>query len=354
MVFRKILFFLLMMMTGGSLSAQENLGLKDVYKDYFKVGCAINMGNFYHPEDLELILREYNSITAENDHKTGMVHPREGVWNWQGADVIANFCRENHLPLRLHNLCWHAQFADWMMYDEQGNPVPDEVFYARLRDHIFTIVDRYRDIIYAIDVVNEAMADGGPDVQPYRPSKLYERFGDEFIAKAFQFAAEAAGPDVLLIYNDYNAADRFKSQRIFNMVKKMKEEYGVRVDGIGMQGHYNIYGPSAAEVDSAITMYRRIVDHIQFTELDVRVNMEMGGQLQFSQKGEEITDEVKARHSEQYRALFEVFRKHRDVIDCVTFWNVSDRDSWLTSSNYPLLFDKALQRKDAYRAITSF
>ena len=351
----------------GRPAPEDPTGLKDAYKDYFKVGVAINMRNLRNEEEMKLVKKEYNSITAENDHKVGQINPKEGVWNWGPADSIADFCRENKIPMRLHNLCWHSQFADWMMYDKTGkNFVKKEVFYKRLREYIHTVVNRYKDVIYAIDVVNEAMADGdgrprwaGPGrgmetPSPYRQSNLYKLCGDEFIAKAFEYAAEAAGPDVELYYNDYNAADPAKRDRIYDMVKKMKEEYGVRVDGIGMQGHYNVYGPSAEDIDAAITKYATIVDHIQFTEVDIRANEEMGGQLQFSRQGMEIKPFVKTMHTAAYKSLFKVLRKHKDVINAVTFWNVSDKDSWVGTANYPLLFDKDLKKKEAYGAIKNF
>ena len=337
---------------------EDNRTLKEAYKDYFTIGVAVNFRNMQNEAERELVKREYNSVTAENAMKVGSLHPSEGVWNWKEADSIANFCRVNKIPLRGHNLCWHAQFADWMMYDKKGNFVKKEVFYERLRDHIHTVVNRYKDIIYCWDVVNEAISDGGrpgrPGEQPnpYRQSKLYELCGDEFIAKAFQFAREA-DPKALLFYNDYNAADPGKCDRIYNMVKKMQDA-GVPIDGIGMQGHYNIYGPSMEDVDKAITRYSELVKHIHITELDIRANEEMGGQLRFSREGVEIKPYVRTLHTNQYNQLFKVLRRHKDVIDNVTFWNVSDRDSWVGVNNYPLLFDKDLKRKQAYYAVRDF
>jgi GH35 family endo-1,4-beta-xylanase len=134
--------------------------------------------------------------------------------------------------------------------------------------------------VYCWDVVNEAMTDDPNAEDPYRQSAMYKLCGDEFIAKAFQFAHEA-DPNALLLYNDYNECDPVKSKRIFNMVKKMKDA-GVPIDGIGMQGHYNIYGPTEQDVDNALKLYKQIVKHIHVTELDIRVNAEMGGQLRFS------------------------------------------------------------------------
>ena len=216
------------------------IGLKDAYKDYFTIGVAVNKRNIQDPDQIALIKKNFNSITAENDMKVGLMQPKEGVWNFGAADSIANFCRQNGIKLRGHNLCWHSQFADWMFKDKKGKPVKKEVFYERLRKHIHTVVNRYKDIIYAWDVVNEAMADDGPQMfwpkaSPYRQSQLFKLCGDEFIAKAFEFAREA-DPDVLLFYNDYSCVDPGKRERIYNMVKKMLDA-GVPIDGIGMQGH---------------------------------------------------------------------------------------------------------------------
>ena len=287
------------------------------------------------------------------------VHPKEDVWNWGKADSIADFCRKNNIKMRGHCLVWHNQFSDWMFTDKKGKEVTKEVFYERLKQHIFTVVNRYKDVVYCWDVVNEAMADDArrtpwnPNPSPYRKSKLYDLCGDEFIAKAFQFAHEA-DPNAQLFYNDYNAADPGKRDRIFDMVKKMKDA-GVPIDGIGMQGHYNIYGPSMEDVEAAIEKYSTIVKHIHFTELDVRANEEMGGQLQFS-RGEDIVIKpyIRTLHENMYHNLFRVFRKHKDIIDVVTFWNVSDRDSWVGTNNYPLLFDKDGNEKNSYKIVRDF
>lgn len=327
-------------------------GLKDAYKDYFKVGVALNVRNFSEAEQ-RVVLANFNSVTCENAMKPGELHPAEDVWRWERADSIANWCRRNHIPMRGHCLVWHNQFANWMLLDKEGRPVAKEVFYERLRRHIHTVMNRYKDVVYCWDVVNEAIADHpGPAGVPYRDSQLYKLCGDEFIAKAFEFAREA-DPKAQLFYNDYNAADKGKCQRICNMVQKMKDA-GVPIDGIGMQGHYNIYGPTMGEVSAAIEKYASIVGHIQITELDIRVNKEMGGQLQFSRQGVEIKSHIRTLHTRQYDQLFKTLRRHRDVIDVVTFWNLSDRDSWLGTSNYPLLFDKELKPKKAYYMVRDF
>ncbi len=320
-------------------------GLKDAYKDYFMIGVAVNQRNVTNAQQQALVRQEFNSMTAENDMKPEPTEPQEGQFNFENADRIANFARQNGIKLRGHCLMWHSQIGRWM-YD---GVTDKEVFYKRMKNHIQTIVSRYKDIIYCWDVVNEAISDDPNAQDPYRQSPMYKLCGDEFIAKAFQYAREA-DPKALLFYNDYSTVDPHKRDRIYNMVKKMKDA-GVPIDGIGMQGHYNIYFPTEELLDEAISKFKQVVKHIHVTELDIRVNEEMGGQLQFSREGVTVTDSVKQHLADQYARVFRVFRKHKDVIDCVTFWNLGDRDSWLGQNNYPLPFDTEYKPKLAYEYI---
>ena len=369
---KKLFLALMVLTTMGStamwaqwrqVDPRANVGLKDAYKDYFTIGVAVNQRNVSDEAQIALIKKEFNSVTAENDWKPGEIHPQEGVWNFERADKIANFCRQNGIKMRGHCLCWHSQFADWMFTDKKGKPVKKEVFYERLREHIHTVVNRYKDVVYAWDVVNEAMADdgGGPrwgrrpgeEPSPYRQSRHFQLCGDEFIAKAFQFAREA-DPNALLFYNDYSCVDEGKRERIYNMVKKMKDA-GVPIDGIGMQGHYNIYFPSEEQLEKAIVRFKEIVKHINITELDLRMNNESGGQLMFSRgEARPMPGYMGTLQTDQYARLFKVFRKHADVIDNVTFWNLGDKDSWLGVNNHPLPFDENYRPKACYRAIRDF
>ena len=369
---KKLLLGLILATVGGTsvfaqwrqVDPRENVGLKDAYKDYFTIGVALNQRNVSDDAQKALVLKQFNSVTAENDWKPGEIHPKEGVWNFEKADKIADFCRQNGIKMRGHCLCWHSQFADWMFTDKKGKPVKKEVFYERLRDHIHTIVKRYKDVVYAWDVVNEAMADDnqfgprfpfgrGQEPSPYRQSRHFQLCGDEFIAKAFQFAREA-DPDVLLFYNDYSCVDNGKRERIYNMVKKMKDA-GVPIDGIGMQGHYNIYFPEEDQLEKAIVRFKEIVKHIHITELDLRMNNESGGQLMFSRgEAKPMPEYMGTLQTDQYARLFKMFRKHADVIDNVTFWNLGDKDSWLGVNNHPLPFDENYRPKACFRAIRDF
>ncbi len=330
-------------------------GLKDAYKDYFLIGVAVNPRNISDPAQIELIKSQFNSITSENMMKPASLQPKEGVFTWEEADKVADFCRKNGIKLRGHCLMWHNQMANWMFYDKEGNLVSKEVLYERMRTHIHAVMKRYADVVYCWDVVNEAINDGGRFVrQPLRESLFYKVCGsDEFIRKAFEFAREA-DPKALLFYNDYNECDPAKRDRIYTMIKEMKEA-GVPIDGIGMQGHYNVYGPSEADIEAAVAKYAEIVDHIHVTELDVRVNEEMGGQLRFSRnEGVKVSNDQKLLQEARYAALFRVLRKHADKVDCVTFWNLSDRDSWLGANNYPQIFDTEYKPKNVYKVLRDF
>ncbi len=364
---RKLFLLTVLLVSSTSIFAQwgrpvdyaAGPGLKDAYKDYFTIGVAVNQTNVTDPAQIEIIKKQFNSVTAENDWKPGEIHPKEGVWNFEKADKIANFCRENGIKMRGHCLCWHSQFADWMFTDKKGKPVKKEVFYERLRDHIHTVVNRYKDVVYAWDVVNEAIADDnmmfrpGATPSPYRQSKHFQLCGDEFIAKAFEFAREA-DPTGVLIYNDYSTVDPGKRERIYTMVKKMKDA-GVPIDGIGMQGHYNIYSPDEEALDKAISRFSEIVNIIHITELDLRTNTESGGQLMFSRgEAKPQAPYIATIQEDQYNRIFKVFRKHKDVIKNVTFWNLSDKDSWLGVNNHPLPFDENFKAKRSLAVIRDF
>ena len=390
-------------------------GLKDAYKNYFKIGVAVTGRNVTDSLQSALILKEFNSITAENCMKPGELHPAPGVWNLEQADAIADFCRQNGIKMRGHCLVWHSQFSTWMFnkYDENGNQVVErdengdtiwieqparrgfggfggfpqmqgqrpqgqpgqaqapqmikvpkyvkatkEEFYDSLRAHINFVVNRYKDVVYCWDVVNEAMSDANnmeaTYEQSFRQSQAYQLCGDEFIKNAFIWAHEA-DPEAGLFYNDYSAWTPSKRTYIYNMVKKLQAE-GAPITGIGMQGHYNIFdNPTIEDFEKAIQMYLELVEDIQITEFDVRINQEAGGQLQFSRgEGQVLTDSIAKMQQDKYDQLFQVLRKYKKNISCVTFWNLSDRDSWLGANNFPLLFDGDYQRKPVYYTVRDF
>lgn len=186
-------------METSSLASEK--GLKDYYADYFPIGVAVSPRSL-EGESAELIRAEFNSLTAENVMKMGVIHPEMDRFNWGPADAIANFAKENNLKLRGHNLVWHQQAGPWIFTTEDGKTVGKEELYQRMKAHIDSVVGRYKGTIYAWDVVNEAISDK-PD-EFLRKSEWLDIAGEEFIMKAFEYAHEA-DPDAKLYYNDYNA-----------------------------------------------------------------------------------------------------------------------------------------------------
>jgi len=333
-------------------------GLKDYYKDYFPIGTAVNPRMMEPGDDADLILSHFNSITAENAMKMGPIHPEENRYNWAPADKIADFAVKHGLKLRGHALCWHNQTPKWFFVDASGKEVSKEVLLARLRQHILDVAGRYKGKIYAWDVVNEAVPDGS-GTELYRNSKFYEIIGESYIEKAFEYAHEA-DPDALLFYNDYNTENASKRERIYQLVKKLKEK-GVPIHGVGLQGHWSLYEPTAEELETSITRFADLGLQVQITELDVSVYpKEHERRERRPDDVSQYTPEMEKRQADHYQMLFEIFRKHKGKITSVTFWNLSDKSSWLDNfpvagrKDYPLLFDQKNQPKKAYNAVVNF
>ncbi|WP_240534872.1 endo-1,4-beta-xylanase [Pedobacter aquae] len=319
------------------------------------MGVAVRPQDF-KGEEAKLILSQFNSITAENVMKMGPIHPIENKFYWKDADEIVDFAQKNKLKVRGHALCWHAQTPRWLYVDQEGKTVSKDVLLKRLENHIDSVVTRYKGKIYAYDVVNEAIDDGQ---NTYRKSKLYEIAGEDFIAKSFEYAHKA-DPKAVLFYNDYNTEIPAKREKIYTMLKSLLAK-GVPIHGVGLQAHWSINSPTREELEKSIEMFSSLGLQIQFTELDVSVYAgRQGGQLSNgSRKIEEavFTPEMEQQQLEKYQMIFEVFRKYKKNITGVTFWNLSDKYSWLDGrgrKNYPLLFDKELKPKKAYNAVINF
>lgn len=340
--------------TPEQLMAQKTL--KEAYKDYFPVGVAVAPRNLTGPE-AELITQQFASITPENTMKMGPIHPAPDRFHWQDADAIVAFAQKNGMKVRGHTLCWHNQTPKWFFTDDEGKPVDRETLLARLKQHIDQVVGRYKGKIYAWDVVNEAVPDTSSSI--YRKSKFYEIIGEDYIEKAFEYA-HAADPDALLFYNDYNTENATKREKIFQLLKKLKAK-NVPVHGVGLQGHWSVYEPSAEEIEKSIIQFSSLGLAVQITELDVSVHAKEHERRQKKPTDTAVlTPEMAARQNAQYKMLFEVFRKHKGTLTGVTFWNVSDKSTWLDNfpvpgrKDYPLLFDENYQPKSAFFQVVDF
>lgn len=354
--------FLLLLSCNESKKLQTDItstkGLKDYYEKYFPIGVAVNMRSLVG-EDSALLVKEFNSITPENALKIGPVHPAEDQYNWKSADAMIAFAQRNNLKIRGHNLVWHyvSQTPKWIFQDN-GKQASKALVLQRLKDHITTVVSRYKGKIYAWDVANEVISDRRDEY--LRPSDWYTICGEDYIIKAFQWAHEA-DPNALLFYNDYNEIDPVKREKIFRLVKSLKDA-GVPVHGVGLQAHWAINEPSHGQLDSTLKRFSDLGLQIHITELDISVYPKEHNAR--SSRAEDantaFTAEKENAQVEKYKMCFELFRKYSKTITSVTFWNLSDKYSWLDNfpvqnrKDYPLLFDQKLKTKKAYQEVIRF
>ena len=397
---------------GATVRAADTPSLKDAYKDHFYVGAAINRtiatgtaapaNNVNRTaekveRDIALVKQQFNQISPENDLKWTLIHPREGAqgYNFGPADAYVDFGVSNHMYIVGHTLIWHSQTPSWVFQGTNSPPgmtnaptpalltAPNapgtnapgggrsgfgrgfgggfgyngprasrEELLERMRDHIHTVVGRYKGRIKTWDVVNEAVADGGTNI--LRNSLWLQIIGPDFIAKAFEYAHEA-DPDAILRYNDYGLENPAKRRKLITLIKSLQEQH-VPVMAIGSQTHVTVSSPDFEAEDQALTELETLGLPIHITELDV--NSAQGGQRNTgadiarndatTQGG--LVEDANQRQADAYASLFRAFVKHSRSVRLVTFWGVNDAVSWRTRGR-PLLFDGNDQPKPAFEAV---
>ena len=382
------LFAAVLLAMGATARSADTPSLKDAYTGAFHVGAAINRtmatGSAFRGrsqeqvnQDIALVKDQFNQVSPENDLKWALIHPREGAdgYDFPPADAFVNFGVSNKMYLVGHTLVWHSQTPNWVFagtnpppaetaapgggaprgfgrFGYNGPRASREELLARMRDHIHTVVGRYKGKIQAWDVVNEAIADGGTNV--LRSSIWLQIIGPDFIAKAFEYAHEA-DPDAILRYNDYGLENPAKLRKLVTLITSLKEQ-GVPVMAIGTQAHLNVSSASFEIMDQSLTEMETLGLPIHVTELDI--NSAQGGQRSTgadisnnaaaTQGG--LVDQANQRLTKAYEGVFRAFLKHRKSVEVVTFWGVNDAVSWRRSGN-PLLFDGNNQPKPAFDAV---
>jgi endo-1,4-beta-xylanase len=356
-------------------AVQEPPALKTAFEDAFLIGTAVNnpivSGN--DAASRELVVRHFNSITAENVMKAGPLNPEPGIWNFGPADAFVEFGEQHDLFIVGHTLVWHNQTPAWFFQDEDGNPNSPDAQIERMRSHIETVAGRYAGRVHAWDVVNEVIDNDGS----YRPTTWVNAVGDgdELVKAAFRFASQYA-PDAELYYNDFNAWRPAKRDGIVRMVRMLQDE-GIRIDGIGIQGHWGLNFPRTEYIEAAIDAYAALGVKVMITELDVDVlPLTREGQIigqvmsdpQFQLEEfkayldpwpDGLPEDVERQVAERWAERFRVFHQRRDVIDRVTFWGVHDGMSWKNNypvpgrTNYPLLFGRDRKAKPAFDAVVA-
>ncbi|HLX95905.1 MAG TPA: endo-1,4-beta-xylanase [Verrucomicrobiae bacterium] len=340
--------------------ASESTTLKDAYQNDFLIGVAINEKQFTDGDQRgdPIIKAQFNCISPENALKWASIHPDPGPngYNFGPADQYVEFGEKNHMTIVGHTLVWHNQTPRWVFRDSNGKPVTREVLLERMRDHIHTVVGRYQGRIKIWDVVNEALNEDGT----LRPSPWEKIIGPDYIEKAFQYAHEA-DPNAILRYNDFSLEKTPKRNGAIALIKKLQAE-GIPVTAIGLQDHDQMDWPTVEQEDATISAFAALGLKVMVTELDVNV---LGGKQtaeiteMANQGGSNIYTNglppvVQQQLAERYADLFRVFVKHHNDISLVTFWGVTDGDSWLNMRgrvNHPLLFDRAGNPKPAFDAV---
>lgn len=339
--------------------------LKDAFAEHFMIGGALNANQFSGRDRRggDIAKSHFNTISPENTLKWQSLQPVEGNFTFSGADKYVEFGVKNKMFIVGHTLVWHNQTPKWVFEGADGKPASKELLTERLRKHIHTVVGRFKGKIAAWDVVNEALNEDGT----LRESPWLKIMGKEYIPLAFRFAHEA-DPSAELYYNDYSLENETKRKGAIELIRWLQSEK-VPIHGIGTQSHHNLDFPSIADQEQTIVDFGKLGLKIAISELDVdvlpRARGHSGGidsiayQSGIDPFKKEFPAEMQKRLADRYADIFRVFVKHHKLIDRVTFWCVTDADSWLNNwpvrgrTNHPLLWDRRGSPKLAYYSVVA-
>jgi endo-1,4-beta-xylanase len=331
--------------------------LAATFKNDFYIGTALNARQIEEKDSGAAVLvpQQFDAVTPENIMKAEVIHPEWDRYNFDLADKLVAYAKKNSLVVNAHTLIWHSQLPAFVRRMKD----PDSVR-QYFTNHINTVAGRYDGKVYSWDVVNEALNEDGT----MRNSIFLQKLGDDFVVEAFRLAQKAA-PNTKLYYNDYNIEQPKKRAGAIALIKKIQAA-GVRIDGVGIQGHWRAYDVPLQEIEKSIQEFSALGIEVMFTELDLGVlpnpNEVVGADV--NQKAEYnaklnpyangLPDSMQTKLTKSYEDLFNLFLKYSDKISRVTFWGVNDGQSWLNDwpvrgrTNYPLLFDRRFQPKPAF------
>ena len=349
------------------VAAAQTAALKDLVPEGWLIGAALNQrqSDGIDAAAVDLVTRQFNSITPENLLKFESLQRQPGVFTFDAQDRYVAFGASRKMAVIGHTLVWHSQTPAWV-WAGTGGLADRATLLERMQTHIATVVGRYKGRIRGWDVVNEALNDDGT----LRDSPWRRGIGDDYIAKAFEFAQQA-DPDAELYYNDFNLATRpAKRAGAIRIIRDLQQR-GLRIDAVGEQGHWRLDTPTTTAIEQTITELRATGLKVMITELDVNLlppadrpapALSAGTPQQRSLEPPSpasnpfvngLPDDVQQALARRYADAFGVFLKHRDAITRVTFWGVSDGDSWLNRGrmNHPLLWDRERQPKPAFNEV---
>src|SRR5688500_194238 len=338
----------------------ERPTLRQAAGERLLIGAAIMSHHLDDPRRAKLIAEQFNSLTTENEMKPDALQREKGTFTFDRADKIVAFAKQHDMKVVGHTLVWHQQSPSWMYMDDNKQPLSREAALENLRNHIHTVVKHYKGKVHGWDVVNEAVGDSEPYL---RDTPARKAIGDDFVVKAFQFAHEA-DPDAELYYNDYNIERAYKREKGLRLIKELKAA-GVRIDGVGIQGHWLLDKADSKEIEDGIKAYAALGVKVMITEMDIDpLPRAKGGGADLSATEREGFDaykdglppNVQKELADRYGQLFTTFLKHPQVTR-VTLWGVDDGSSWLNNwpskgrTNHPLLWDRDLQPKPALTSV---
>jgi len=329
----------------------EAQGLKDVYQEYFRIGNILNGNTVNNQTIKDMVLREYNSITPENELKPDQTMVQSGSTNEDikvqlstGARRILQFCVDNNIALRGHTLLWHTQTPAWFFranLTNSGDMADAATMDKRLESYIKNIFALIKQDfptlnLYAYDVVNEAFQNNGGGLREAGTGSGQSPWtliygNDQFIINAFKYAKMYAPANCKLFYNDYNEYISAKTTDMYNLAMKLKAEN--LIDGIGMQAHLDMSYPSASLFGSAVAKFASTGLEIQITEMDITTS----------------TGDFAAQ-GKQYSDIMKEILKYKDNVTAFVVWGPQDNLSWRSDRN-PVLFDANGNRKPAYNEL---
>ena len=341
--------------------------LKELYKDQFLVGLAVPDLVLNTPAYSDLFLQQFNSMTMENEMKPSYIldeaasknnlskYKEHVALNFNSYKTGMEYAKQHGIAVRGHTLVWHSQTPEWFFYenyDTKGQLADRELMLKRMENYIKDVIEwtetNYPGVIYAWDVVNEAVADYfGQGAAPMRQedSLWYQVIGEDFAEKAFAYARKytklyAKDRDIKLFYNDYNEYFPAKRDGIVALLKPIKE--AGNIDGVGMQSHFDTKRP--LEGDSGyMTAVRKFRDELglelHVTELDIGI-------------AEGDTRESQGQYYQEFMEALLKEKRDGANITSVTFWGLTDGLSWRAEEQC-LLFDDDLSRKPAFEGVVN-
>jgi endo-1,4-beta-xylanase len=357
--------FTLALVLAAAAQAQPAASLKEAFQGMFRIGAALNQQQFEERDRRggPIITAQFNAVTPENVLKWEVVHPRDGVYNVGPGDRYVAFGEKHGMFIVGHCLIWHNQTPAWVFQEEDGRPIMRDALLKRMRDHIQIVAGRYKGRIGGWDVVNEALNEDGT----MRQSPWYRIIGEDYVVQAFRFAHEA-DPAAELYYNDYSLENQAKRQGAVALIRKLQQA-GVAIAAVGLQGHDKMDWPSVEQQAETIETFRDLGIKVNITELDIdvlpRATRQNTAEITEPAAGGAGMDpyraglpaEMQQALAKRYADLFAVFVKYAGTVTRVTFWGVTDGDSWLNDfpvrgrTNYPLLFDREGRAKPAFAAV---